>query len=89
MLCDRLAKQSLCFAYFARQRLAWLLTLKNLPHAMQGESPPLEDILKLRNAVAEAEDLRRPVNLQDQVSGSCCSRCSLILAHSVHTSVYS
>ena len=34
---------------------------------MQGESPPLEDILNLRNAVIEAEDLRRPVNLEDQV----------------------
>ena len=35
---------------------------------IQGESLPLEEILSLRNAVAEAEDLRRPVNLQDQVT---------------------
>ena len=34
---------------------------------MQGETLPLEDILSLRNAVVEADDLRRPVNLQDQV----------------------
>ncbi len=28
---------------------------------------PLEDVLHLRNAVLEADDLRRPVDLQDQV----------------------
>ena len=39
----------------------------NLFHGIQGESIPLEEVLSLRNAVVEAEDLRRPVNLSDQV----------------------
>ena len=34
---------------------------------MQGGMLPLEELLQLRNAVLEADDLRRPVNLQHQV----------------------
>ena len=38
---------------------------------MQGETLPLEEVLHLRNAVLEADDLRRPVNLQHQVLHAC------------------
>ncbi|KAK9831722.1 hypothetical protein WJX74_007234 [Apatococcus lobatus] len=33
----------------------------------EGEMLPLEEVLQLRNAVLEADDLRRPVNLQHQL----------------------
>ncbi len=49
---------------------------------LQGESLPLEDVLHLRNAVLEADDLRRPVNLQDQVCESSCH--SGIAVYSLH-----
>ncbi|KAK9863469.1 hypothetical protein WJX84_000706 [Apatococcus fuscideae] len=34
---------------------------------LEGRSPPLADVLRLRNSVLEADDLRVPIDLQDQL----------------------